>query len=129
MSYATFIDTFKKKIDLGVSLSNMDPFEIPDPHHHHQNHHHHHHHHQSQPNLHRQPSRRNRSKSPPKVLRVMKMSKKEGFVLLVWFGFCGRCILRLSDGSSLIWDLTASPSGVERLKPFFQAVGAPECLG
>ena len=33
----------------------------------------------------------------------------------VWFGFgfCRPWILRSSDGSSLIWDITSSPRGVE----------------
>ena len=38
------------------------------------------------------------------------------FINLVNFGldwFCGPQILRYSDGSSLIWDITSSPSGVE----------------
>ena len=32
---------------------------------------------------------------------------------LVWFGFVGPEFLRSSDGSSLIWDITSNPRGVE----------------
>ena len=47
------------------------------------------------------------------IIRVTSFKTVKSATTWFGFGFCGPWILRSSDGSSLIWDITSSPRGVE----------------